>query len=265
MKRVERIKNLLNELDVNKDKSFYSFWIEFFEVDNIISIYIKLIYLKKEVDLFEEELKELKLEENTQFIEVVKTLNQIVNMRNFDATIRNCIFMQPQNFNTIIVTLDIFKTFADAKHIHNIEEDDISEEDLEEFKDLINSLIKNLSITNMNNEDREFFIDFYSDFNEALSLYKINGLSIFVNIIRKNICKIKIINDENEFENTHKNGAKKIVGIVFSWSIKYLRNKALGVIDSQIVKYLENEAEEWSKLPSFKEDNIDVIDGEIED
>lgn len=274
MRRVDRIHELFLKLNENKEKSFYVFWKTYFDVENTIEIFKKLVYLEKEVRLFELELKSLRLDQNQEFIKTINTLNSIILNRSLDVNIINQSYMQENNFNLLLASLSMFKTFADANHIESIIEDDIPEKELSEFKKYVEDLIKSLNDSNIDEADKKIFLELYNNFVEALSLYKINGLEAFEEAIRKNICKMQLIQDsinDDKYE-FYKNGAKKITGIVFSWSIKYIRKKVLGIIDNKIVKYIEEHVDEWKALPfngdSKKNSNDvedDAIDAEIED
>lgn len=258
MRSSERLHNLLIEIEKAKKESLIVFWKKYFDVNDIFEVYEKLIYVKKEIDLFESELKDLNLNENKQFIKTLNTLNTIVSFQCLTNNVENQSFMKVENINTIYSSFEIFKTFADAKHIDTTIEENISQEELDEFKELLQKTILDLENSDLEKEDKKFLLEVFKDFDNALSLYKINGLESFIDAIRKNLCKLKLIEEAklDERYNKYRNHLKKIAGTVFNWSIKYIKNKTIGLIESKAVKFIEEHAEEWSEIP-LKENSED--------
>lgn len=71
MTRAKRLHSLLKSIKSRETKPLFNILKEIFEV------YEHLIYVKKEIDAFELEIKQFNMAENTQFKNIISTLNTI--------------------------------------------------------------------------------------------------------------------------------------------------------------------------------------------
>jgi len=266
MTRAERLHYLLEEINNNKSKSLLNIWMELFDVSNIFEVYDRLIYVKKEIDLFDVEIKLLGLDNNEQFKNIISILNTIVEYPSLNSSISNYDFIQSPKIELTFSTFNMFKTFEEAKHISPEKEEDIPHDEFILFKKNIDNIIDEIETSNMLESDKLIFLSIFHDLNKGMSLYKINGLNAFIEVLKDNFCKIKMISnidDSNEKNVKFKTLTKKIIGKIWVWTITYMKKRTIGLIDSNVAKYLDDKASEWAELPTTNFN--DVEDTEIEE
>jgi len=270
MTRAERLSNLLREVKKRETKTLIEIWKEIFDVSTVFEVYECLVEVKKEIDAFELEIKELNLESDTQFKGIVKTLNFIVDFPSLNASVKNNAIMRNENINIVFASFDIYQSFIEAKHVILETEENIPDDELESFKDNIESTIEEIEASDIPDSDKKIFLSIFHDLNKGISLYKVSGLNGFVEVVRNNICKIKMISDldeENNDNDKFKILTKKAIGKIWIWATAYIKKKAIKTIESKVIQYLDENASKWAGLPmpDNNDDPDDIEDAEIED
>ena len=265
MTRAKRLDNLLKDIKSKETKSLLTIWKEIFEVSNIFEVYEHLIYVKQEIDAFELEIKQFNMADNTQFKNIISTLNTIVNFPSLNAPIQNQAIMKNEVINIVFASFEIYQTLVQAQHLLAEIEDDIPTDEFESFKKNIETIIKDVESSDIVDSDKSIFLSIFYDLNKAVALYQVNGINAFTEVIRNNLCKINMINiteEDNSDIDKYKNFTKKAIGIVWIWGIKYVKKRVIGAIESKAFQFLDENASEWAKLPML---NIDDIEAEIEE
>jgi len=264
MTRAERLRYLLEEINNKKTKPLLNVWIELFEVSNIFEVYDRLLYVKKEIDAFDIEIKLLKFDNNEDFKNIIITLNSIVGFASLSSPLSNQNFLETIRMGKIFSAFNMFQTMEQANHIFPEKEEDIPIDEFISFKENIEKIISEIEASNILEADKLIFLSIFHDLNKGISLYKINGLNAFYEVLRDNICKIKMISDideKNEENNKFKLLTKKMINKVWIWSITYANKKTQGLLDSKITKYLD----EWAGEESPNNNSNDIEDTEIEE
>jgi len=183
MTRADRLHDLLKILKDKEQEALLKVWKDIFEVSNIIEVYERLVYVKKEIDLFELDIKTLNLERNPQFQDIIKSLNYIINFPSINANLQNQAFMKNENINILFASFDMFRSFSEAQHIELIVEDDIPTDEFDEFKNMLRQTIEDLHNSDLASSERVIFLSIFNDIEKALSLYQINGINAFMDAI----------------------------------------------------------------------------------
>ena len=267
MTRAERLHSLLKDIKSKEAKSLINTWREIFEVSNIFEIYERLIYVKKEIDYFESEIKKLNLNNNQQFKDIITTLNLIVAFPTLNASINNQTVMKNETINIVFASFSIYQSISEAQHIDLEIEENIPEEEFNSFKENIDNIIKEINNSDISKHDKNIFLSIFNDINKAISLYKINGLNAFMEVIRNNVCKITMVSD-NDREDSHTKKfttiTKSTISKIYNWSKLYIKKKAINSIELQAIKFLDDKISKWEEEPSVssKEDTTaaDIID-----
>ncbi len=265
MTRSNRLYELLKTVKTKENESLFKIWKDIFDVNSIIEIYERLIFLKKEIVLFEKEIELLNLNNNSQFNNIIKTLNLIVDFPSLNSRIDNQSLLKNEQINITFASFEIFNSFAEEKHIRLDFEDVINENEFDEFKSTIKKILKDISEAEISEIDRDIFLSIFQDISKAISLYQINGLNAFIEVIRNNLCKIRMINEienDNEKFNIYKKLTKKIVGTIWVWTIKYMKSRVINVIESKAFEFLDEKASEWAELPSSENEDFEIINEE---
>lgn len=264
MRRAERVYNLFLELEKHKNFILIDFWEIYFNTKNRMYIYKYLGNLYKEVYLLENDIKEINLGSNKQFITVLSTLKQLLEITIFNNQIKTLSLINSipdiNSFFEIVITIYKSNELDD--------EDEIPLVDLDDFKNMLEEEIKNLKDSDLNIEDKDFFLSLFEDFDEAIAMYKISGLESFNNAIKKNLCKLKVIDEdikENDKFQPYIKASKKILGTTFFWIIQYGKKKANNILEHKITNLIENKIEEWKNIDKPSSGSDDTIDAEVED
>ncbi|MDN5093398.1 hypothetical protein [Aliarcobacter butzleri] len=264
MRRAERVYNLFLELEKYKDFRLIDFWERYFNTKDRRYIYKYLGNLYKEVYLLENDMKEIKLEKNSQFKMILSFLKTLLEYSDLTKEIKSTSLM-----NNITSIKSFFEIVTNIYHSKNlIDENEIPLVDLDNFKNMLEEEIKNLKDSDLTIEDKDFFLSLFEDFDEAIAMYKISGLDSFNSSIKKNLCKLKVIDEdikENDKFQPYIKASKKILGTTFSWIIQYGKKKANNILDHKITKFIENKIEEWKNIDKPSSDSDDTIDAELED
>lgn len=265
MKRADRFHILFKKLNESQGNSLINFWSIYFSTNDRIYIYKYISILLKEVDFLEKDLKNLKLENNTQAKLVLNTLRQILKFNNLNELVGKTFLLS--KYSDINSFFEIVLSIYESNQLNN--EIDISQVDLDNFKDMIEEEIKKLIESDINIDEKEFFLNLFEDFSDAILMYKISGLSAFDNAIKKNLCKLKFIIEDKELSKLKPfiNVSKKIIGITFSWIIKYGKNKVNNILEHKMTKLIEDTVNEWKNTDKPSNDNLreDLIEeAEIE-
>lgn len=248
MTRAERLEKLIIELkeEINK-VSLFEFWRKYFNVVEITAIYEHLIVLKKEILLFEKEITKFGLKNNSSTKKVLHLLNSIVDKNSLSTINKDGIYHQ-SNFIAVLDSFEMIKVI----YRNEIKEDNIPKNEFDELKKSVDEMIKKIESSKMLDEEKIAFLEFFNDINKSLSIYKISGINGFFEVVQKNICKIKLLEDIliNEDKNAKKeyiDFAKNVVGTIGGWTIRFLKKKAKNTakvientFDNEIVLYLEN-------------------------
>ncbi|MCT7619155.1 hypothetical protein [Aliarcobacter butzleri] len=263
MRRAERIHNLFLELEKHKEYKLITFWEIYFNTKNRMYIYKYLSNLYNEIYLLKNDMKEIKLEENNQFKTTLSFLITLLEYSDFTKEIKLIGLMN--NISSIKSFFEIVTTIYQLNNL--VDEDEISLVDLDNFKNMLEEEIENLKKSDLSIEDKYFFLSLFEDFDEAIALYKISGLDAFNNSIKKNLCKLKIIDEgikENDKFQPYIKASKKILGITFTWIMQYSKKKINNVLEHNVTKFIEEKAEEWKNLDEISNINSNTIDAEIE-
>src|SRR5690554_1839166 len=89
MKRAERFYNLFLELEKNKEIKLVKFWTIYFNTTDLMYIYKYLNNLYREIHLLENDIKKINLEKNKQFITVLLTLKQLLEITTLNNEIKS--------------------------------------------------------------------------------------------------------------------------------------------------------------------------------
>lgn len=263
MRRAERIYKLFLELEMNKDFKLIDFWKTYFDVKDRIHLYKNLSNLCEEVYLLERDIKEINLENNNQFKTTLSSLKNLLEYSDLTKEIKLLGVMN--NISNIKSFFEIVLAIYQSKNL--LDEDEIPLDILNNFKNMLEEEIRNLNNSDLDIEDKNFFLTFFKDFYEAISLYKISGLDAFDNAIKKNLCKIKVIDEDSKEYTKFKpfiKVSKKILGITFTWLIQYSKKKVDNILEHKITKFIEDKAQEWKDGDDTSgEDNI--IDANLEE
>lgn len=253
MTSVTRLKNLLDELVSNNSNKVLDAWLNILEVSTIFEVYEHLQNIDKEIDLLEEELTRNKLIDNPDYKNIINSFNGIIRHMHMTQTINQISFMNQDNIMRLNISLNSLETFNSAGHLKFKFENEVEEEKFEDLKKSINETIEKIENSNMPEEDKKIFLSIFYDFNKAISLYKINGLDSFWEVIQNNICKLKFIDEvENNSENSIyfelKDVLTKSINEVWYWIQIYqkidqtakIASKAYGFIKNKITELSEN-------------------------
>ncbi|RXJ94027.1 hypothetical protein CRU94_09355 [Arcobacter sp. AHV-9/2010] len=263
MKRAERFYNLFLELEKNKEIKLVKFWTIYFNTTDLMYIYKYLNNLYREIHLLENDIKKINLEKNKQFITVLLTLKQLLEITTLNNEIKSLPLINRipdiNSFFEIVITIYKSNELND--------EDEVPLVDLDNFKNMLEKEIENLKGSDLIIEDKDFFLSLFEDFDEAIAMYKISGLESFNNAIKKNLCKLKVIDEdikENDKFQPYIKASKKILGTTFFWIIQYGKKKANNILEHKITNLIENKIEEWKDIDKPSSDSDDTIDVEIE-
>lgn len=265
MKRAERFYNLFLELEKNKEIKLVKFWTIYFNTTDLMYIYKYLNNLYREIHLLENDIKKINLEENKQFITVLSSLKQllqITTMNNEIKSLTSIIGHIPDINSFFQIVINIYK----SNELND--ENEVPLVDLDNFKNMLEEEIKNLKDSDLIIEDKDFFLSIFEDFDEAIAMYKISGLESFNNAIKKNLCKLKVIDEdikENDKFQPYIKASKKILGTTFFWIIQYGKKQVNNILEHKLTKFIENKTEEWKNIDKPSSDSDDAIDAEVED
>lgn len=251
MTTVTRLQILLKELQSRQDKKVLQTWQEIFEVSTIFEIYEHLFNVSKEIDLLEQELTKNELIDNPDYKNIVNSFNGIVNHIHMTQTIKQISYMNPENIMKLNISLGTLITMNDKSHLKFKFENEVDEEKFNNFKNSINDTIEEIENSDMPDEDKKIFLSIFYDFNKAISLYRINGLDAFWDVIQNNICKIKMIGEFDDKENKYDNLKSitlKSLNEIWFWIQIYqktdaslrLGKKAYGYLKDNVLKLTEN-------------------------
>jgi hypothetical protein len=261
MTRAERLHNLLEEINIKKAHNLLKIWSEIFDTSNIFEIYDRLIYVKKEIDAFDEELQLLNLD-NEQFKTTIYALNTIIKSSSLASSMSNYDFFRSPKLELIFSTFDTLKLFEQRNYISLEKEEDIPTDEFISFKRNIDNIINEIEKSNMLKADKLIFLSIFHDLSKGFSLYKINGLDAFVEVLRNNFCKIKMISEleDNVDSIKLKTLMKKTVGQIWVWTVKYTKKKTLGLLESKFTKVLDENLSEWAELPLADSQDIENLE-----
>jgi DNA-binding transcriptional regulator YhcF (GntR family) len=259
MTRASRLLDLLKEIKSRETKTLLLTWQEIFEVTSIIEVYERLLLVKKEIDSFEDELKQLKLDSNPDNQNILKTLNFILNFPSLNGSINNQILIKNENIEKVYVSLNLIQTMIDAGYFKLENEENIPSDKFEAFKETIRESINEIEESDIPNEDKIMFLSIFYELNKGISLYKINGISGFMDILSNNICKIymleKIIEkDKTKNYTKFKNSINKAVNEVWFWIEIYKKLDKTNLLVSNAYTYIKEKVSEITK------DNIEDAD-----
>lgn len=268
MKRAERFYNLFLELEKNREIKLIKFWTIYFNTTDLMYIYKYLNNLYKEILLLENDIKEIKLEKNRQFIIVLSNLKQLLEITIINNEIKTLPLIRhiPDINSFFEIVISIYKSNGLD------DENEVPLVDLDGFKNMLKEEIKNLKDSDLTIEDKDFFLSLFEDFDEAIAMYKISGLDSFTNAIKKNLCKLKVIDEdikENDKENDkfqpYVKASKKILGITFTWIIQYGKKKVNNILEHKITKIIESRAQKWKDGTDSSKEEDDIIDANLEE
>lgn len=195
MTRSKRLYQLLKTIKAAEEKKFSEIWMEEFEISRTTDIYEILYHTQKEIDSFALELQTVKMDKSPPFQKIIQTLNSVINFPSINASIANQAFIKDEQINIVFNTFEIYEHMIEAEHLLNVIEEDIPEDEFEVFKELLDSMIEELKLSEIEESDKELFLSIFNDIRKAFSLYRINGLESFIEAIRNNFCKIQMIDD----------------------------------------------------------------------
>lgn len=259
MTRALRLLNLLKEIKSREAKTLMITWQEIFEVSIPIEVYERLILVKKEIDSFEDELKQLKLDSNPDNQNILTTLNFILNFPALNGSISGQHLIKNENIEKVYVSLNLIQTMIDAGYFKLEDEESIPDDRFEAFKESIKESISEIEESDIPNEDKIMFLSIFYELNKGISLYKINGISGFMDILSNNICKIYMLEKIIEKDKTgnytkFKNGINKAVSEVWFWIEIYKKIDKTNLLVSNTYTYIKERVSEISK------DNIEDVD-----
>ena len=265
MTRAKRLLNLLQTVKEKESKQLLSIWKEIFEVTDIFEVYSRLIYVKKEIEEFESELIELNISENQQFKDTLQTLNLIVGFPSLNSRIDNQQSMKNENINIVFGSFSIYQSILEAQHIQMDLEKDIDKDEFEEFKKGILNVIKEIEKSDMEDSDKEIFLSIFHDLNKGISLYKINGINSFVEVIKNNFCKIQMIVNSEPSSKTDKfkQLTKYYISKSYIWTKSVIKKKIINSIEYKGMKMIDESITGWGELP--KPDDSEIIEADIEE
>lgn len=249
MTSVSRLKSLLEDLENRSDKKVLNTWYEIFSITTIFEVYDHLRYLGKEINSLEEELIKNKLIDNPDYKNIISSFNGIVQHIHMTQTISQISFMNKENIMKLKISLNSLETLNNAGHLKFKFESDVKEEEFDNFKNSVNETIEKIENSDMPDEDKKIFLSIFYDFNKAISLYKINGLDSFWEVIENNICKIKLIDEiEDGQENSNYNELKTILlkslNEVWYWIQVYQKIDQTLKIGSKVYGYIKDKVSE---------------------
>jgi len=212
-------------------------WLIIFESNTIFDVYENLSNLNDEIDRFEKEV--------TQVHMIEPTKKAIIILRKITA------------YPSLSVGVSTIKSLLTDKDLHSLsfintllesdalmEEHSYSEEqiDLNEFIDMLRSLVKEVNDSDMNNDDKAIFISFLSDLQKGSKLYNIHGIDALVKSLQENLCKYKLIKESlpSKYEN-FKEKTDYVIGEIVVWAekskqarkgLKQLKEGIFGTIES---------------------------------
>ncbi len=258
MTSVSRLKSLLEDLENRSDKKVLNTWYEIFSITTIFEVYDHLSHVGKEIDSLEEELIKNKLIDNPDYKNIISSFNGIVQHIHMTQTISQISFMNKENIMKLKISLNSLETLNNAGHLRFKFESDVKEEEFDNFKNSINETIEKIENSDMPDEDKKIFLSIFYDFNKAISLYKINGLNSFWEVIENNICKIKLIDEiENSQENGNYNELKRVLinslNEVWYWIQIYQKADQTLKVSSKIYGYIKSKVSELT-------DNIEDVE-----
>lgn len=253
MTRAERLHNLLKEIKNREKQPLITIWKEIFEVSDIFEIYENLVYVKKEIDAFELEIKKLNLNNNQQFKNIINALNTIVQFPALNSNIDNQAIMKNEYINILFASFDMFNSFAKAQHVRLENEENVPEDKFENFRESIKQAIDEIEASDIPINDKSIFLSIFHDLNKATSLYKINGLKSFMEVIHNNICKIRMIDesigkDSSGSYNNFKTLVDKAIKEVWFWVNLYSKLDETAKLTSKTYAYLKEKASELTAL-----------------
>ena len=252
MTSVTRLHNLFKELEVRKEEEVLKSWKNIFNTSNIFEVYNYLSSVNKELELLEHELTEKKLINNTQFKNIINTINMVINHPHLTQRISQIPVMIPDNIVKVNIAFESLQTFIDAQLLELKFEKEVEEDKFDNFKNIINETIEKIENSDMSDEDKKIFLSVFYDFNKAISLYKIKGLDAFWEVIQNDICKIKIINKfEDEQENGTYNKLKTVLlnslNEVWFWIQIYQKTDQTLKIGSKAYRYIKDKVIELTE------------------
>lgn len=251
MTSVTRLKKLLDLLKENEKIKILDTWKKIFEVSDIFEVYEHLIKVKVEIDLLEKELIESKLIENDDYKNIITSFNSIISYPHSTQTISQIPFMNKDNVSRLSISLNSLETFITAGHIKFKYEEEVESDKFDNFKNSILETIEKIETSDMPEEDKKILLSIFYDFNKAISLYKINGLDAFWEVVQNNICKIKMIDDIFSSNDSNYKEIKEVLlkslNEVWFWIQMYQKVDSTIKIASKTYGYLKNKVTELTK------------------
>ncbi len=252
MTTVTRLKLLLEELEKRRDKQILMVWKEIFGLSTIFEVYGHLFNVAKEINLLEQEFIQNNLINNADFKNIIDSFKGIVNYTHITQRLEQISYMNPTNIIKLNVSLNSLETMNNERYLRFKYEDEVDEEEFNNFKSSIKETIEKIENSNMPDEEKRIFLSIFYDLNKAISLYKINGLDAFLEVIQNNLCKIMIINEFKDKESKYdgfKNILLKSLQEVWFWIKMYQKTdttlklaiKAYGYLKDNIPKLTEED------------------------
>lgn len=262
MTSVTRLYNLFKELESRKEEQVLIAWKYIFNTTDIFEVYNYLSNVNKELQLLENELIEKKLIDNNQFKNIIYTINTIINHPFLTQQISQISVMNPNNIKKVNDGFKALQTFIDAQILKLKFEEEVDVEKFDKFKKMLNETIDDIENSNLDDEEKTIFLSIFYDFNKAISLYKINGLDAFLEVIRNDLCKIKMVDElKNVDDNTEYDKFKilitKSISEVWFWIQIYQKVDNTVTLGSKVYGYLKN------KISEITKNNKDIEDVEI--
>jgi len=259
MTSITRLTYILNSLENKKETQILNAWKTIFEVSTLFEVYEHLQSIGKEVNILEKELIQNKLIDNDDYKNIISSFHGIINYMHMTQKVNQIILMSPENVMKLNMSLNSLKTIVDTGHFSFKFEDEVDEDKFNNFKNSINETIEEIENSDMPDEDKKIFLSIFYDFNKAISLYKINGLDSFMEVIENNICKIKMIdelaNKGNKSYNKYKDIILKSLNEVWFWIKIYQKVDQTLKLGTKIYGYLKDKVTE---LVENQEDEIDI-------
>lgn len=210
MTSVTRLHNLFKELESRKEEQVLIVWKNIFETADMFEVYNYLSKVNQEILLLKNELTERKLIVDRQYENIINTLNTIINHPHLTQKVSQITVMNPDNIVKVNMSFESLQTFINADILKLKYEEEVAEDKFDSFKDMINETIEAVENSNLENEEKAVFLSILYDFNKAISLYKVNGLDAFIEVIKNDLCKIKMIDDVSD-NNTEYNKFKILI------------------------------------------------------
>lgn len=251
MTSVTRLKNLLDLLNENEKIKILDAWQNIFNIPDIFQVYVHLSQVKVEIELLEKELIESKLINNDDYKNIITSFTGIISHPYLSQTVNQIPLMNKDNTTRLSISLNSLETFNTAGYIKFKYEEEVESDKFDNFKNSILETIEKIEASDMPLEDKKIFLSIFYDFNKAISLYKINGLDAFWEVVQNNICKIKMI-DDTFSDNDNK--YKEIKGVllksldeVWFWIQMYQKVDSTLKIASKAYGYLKNKVTELTE------------------